>query len=108
MSANAISVTGELVNLDGIGNRTAALAFGPKKVIVIAGINKVAPTLEAAIQRAKNYAAPHTLMIFKQDYSSLDELSQVAESAYSHLLITGRATTKGRIHVILVGENLGF
>jgi L-lactate utilization protein LutB len=108
MSANAISVTGELVNLDGIGNRTAALAFGPKKVIVIAGINKVAPTLEAAIQRAKNYAAPLTLMIFKQDYSSLDELSQVAESAYSHLLITGRATTKGRIHVILVGENLGF
>ncbi len=108
MSSNAISATGELVNLDGIGNRVAALAFGPKNVIVIAGINKVAPSLDAAILRAKTYAAPLTVLIFKQDYASWDELSKVAEGAYSHLVVTGMSTTKGRIKVILVGESLGF
>ncbi len=108
MSSNAISATGELVNLDGIGNRVAALAFGPKNVIVIAGINKVAPNLDAAILRAKTYAAPLTLLIFKRDYASWDELSKAAEGAYSHLVVTGMSTTKGRIKVILVGESLGF
>ncbi len=60
MSANAISVTGDIVNLDGIGNRVAALSFNLKNVIVIAGLNKVEPTLDVAILRAKTYAAPHT------------------------------------------------
>ncbi len=108
MSSNAISAAGELVNLDGIGNRVAALAFGPKNVIVIAGLNKVAPNLDAAILRAKTYAAPLTLLIFKRDYASWDELSKAAEGAYSHLVVTGMSTTKGRIKVILVGESLGF
>lgn len=58
MSSNAISATGELVNIDGIGNRVAALIFGPKNVIVIAGLNKVEPNLHAAILRVRNYAAP--------------------------------------------------
>lgn len=108
MSSNAISATGELVNLDGIGNRVAALAFGPKYVIVIAGLNKVAPNLEAAILRAKTLAAPHTVMLFKQDYASFDELSQDSAEAWSHLVITSKSTFKGRIKVILVGESLGY
>lgn len=54
MSSNAISITGELVNIDGYGNRVASLIFGPKNVIVIAGLNKVEPSLDAAILRAKN------------------------------------------------------
>jgi L-lactate utilization protein LutB len=53
MSSNAISATGEMVNADGIGNRVAPLIFGPKNVIVIAGINKVEPNLDAAILRVK-------------------------------------------------------
>lgn len=57
-SANALSQTGEIVNVDGIGNRTNAMCFGPQKVIVVAGINKVMPTLEAAIRRVKDVAAP--------------------------------------------------
>ena len=57
-SANALSQTGEIVNVDGIGNRTNAMCFGPKKVIIVAGINKVCPTLEAAIQRVREVAAP--------------------------------------------------
>ena len=108
MGSNAISVTGELVNIDGYGNRVAALIFGPKNVIVIAGLNKVEPNLDAAILRAKNYAAQRIVLKFKQDYSSFDELSEAAEGACSQLVITSKAMIKGRINVILVGECLGY
>ena len=57
-SANAISMTGEIVNVDGVGNRTNAMSFGPGKVIIIAGINKLAPDLESALQRVRNIAGP--------------------------------------------------
>lgn len=108
MSSNAISATGELVNIDGYGNRVGALIFGPKHVIVIAGINKVMPNLEAAILRAKTYAAQMTMLIFKRDYASFDELAAAAQGACSHMVITSRTALKGRIKVILVGETLGF
>jgi L-lactate utilization protein LutB len=108
MSSNAISATGELVNIDGYGNRVASLIFGPKNVIVIAGINKVEPNIDAAILRAKKYAAPLTILRFKQDYSSFDELSKVAEGACSQLVITGFSMSKGRITVMLIGECLGY
>jgi L-lactate utilization protein LutB len=108
MSSNAISAAGELVNIDGYGNRVASLIFGPKNVIVIAGLNKVEPSLEAAVLRAKKYAAPLTMLRFKQDYASFDELSRAAEGACSHFVITGRTMTKGRIKVVLVGECLGY
>jgi L-lactate utilization protein LutB len=108
MSSNAISATGELVNIDGYGNRVGSLIFGPKNVIVIAGLNKVAPNLDAAILRAKSYAAPITMLIFNQEYSSFDELSKAAEGACSQLVVTSMSMTKDRIKVILVGESLGF
>jgi len=108
MSSNAISATGELVNADGIGNRVAALIFGPKNVIVIAGMNKVAPNLDAAILRVKSYAALLTCLVYKKDYSSFDELSKAAENSCSHLVITSNSVFKGRIKVILVGESLGY
>ncbi|MEA2038259.1 MAG: lactate utilization protein, partial [Thermodesulfobacteriota bacterium] len=57
-SANAISATGEVVNVDGIGNRTSAMAFGPKKVIIVAGMNKVTPDLESSLKRIREIAAP--------------------------------------------------
>jgi hypothetical protein len=82
MSSNAISAAGELVNIDNIGNRVASLIFGPKNVIIIAGLNKVEPNLDAAILRVKNYAAPMTMLIFKQDYSSFDELSKAISGMY--------------------------
>lgn len=108
MSANAISITGELVNIDGYGNRVAALSFGPKNVIVIAGLNKVAPDLDAAILRAKTYAAPITTLFFDEDYSTFDELSKASERIYSQLVITSKSIIKDRIKIILVGECLGF
>lgn len=57
-STNALTRDGKLVNIDGNGNRVAALIFGPKKVIIVAGINKIVPDVEAAIDRIKNYVAP--------------------------------------------------
>lgn len=57
-SANAISATGEIVNVDGVGNRTNAMSFGPKKVIIIAGMNKVTHDLESAVNRIKEVAGP--------------------------------------------------
>lgn len=108
MGVNAISVTGEIVNLDGIGNRAAALSFGPKNVILFAGLNKVVPDLESAILRAKNVAAPLTMLYFKQDYASYDELIEAADKAISQMVVTRMSVFKGRIKVILVGESLGF
>lgn len=57
-SANAISQTGEIVNMDGIGNRTNAMTFGPRKVIIVAGINKVTQDLDSALRRIREVAAP--------------------------------------------------
>ena len=57
-SANAVSVTGEVVNVDGVGNRTNAMTFGPKKVVIVAGMNKVTPDLESAIKRVRDIAGP--------------------------------------------------
>lgn len=57
-SANAISLTGEIVNVDGVGNRTNAMSFGPQKVILAAGMNKVVPDLDSALKRVKEVAAP--------------------------------------------------
>ncbi|MBW2063157.1 MAG: lactate utilization protein [Deltaproteobacteria bacterium] len=57
-SANAISITGEIVNIDGVGNRTNAMSFGPKKIIIVAGMNKVTPDLESALARVREVAGP--------------------------------------------------
>lgn len=57
-SANAISSTGEVVNVDGIGNRTNAMTFGPQKVVIVAGMNKVTLDLESALKRVREIAAP--------------------------------------------------
>ncbi len=57
-SANAVAATGEIVNVDGVGNRTSAMAFGPKKVIVVAGMNKVTADLDSALDRVRRVAAP--------------------------------------------------
>jgi len=57
-STNALTLEGQLVNTDGSGNRVNAMAFGPKKAIVVAGINKVVPDLESALRRIKEIAVP--------------------------------------------------
>jgi len=109
MSANAIAASGELVNMDGIGNRVAAQAYGPRHVIVVAGINKVEQNLDAAVLRAKTVAAPLCVLPYSKDgFSTFEELLDKARDAASHLVITSRSAFKERITVILVGETLGF
>jgi L-lactate utilization protein LutB len=108
MSANAIAATGEMVNIDGYGNRVAALIFGPKRVVVMAGINKVVSDLHAAMNRAKTIAAAKCVTLFREDFSAMDDMRTAAELAQSHIVITKRSALPGRIFLILIGEELGF
>ena len=113
MSSNAISSDGQLVNIDGNGNRCAALIYGPKQVLVVAGLNKVTGSLEAAMDRARNVAAPINAKRFAGLQTPCykaglcgDCLS--ADCICSQIVITRTSRNKGRIKVILVGESLGF
>ena len=114
MSSNAVSADGKLVNMDGTGNRVAALIYGPKKVIVIAGTNKVAPDLEGAIARVKNTAAPaNSLRVDVETPCSKtgfcqDPYCQPPNRICCQLVITEASMTPGRITVVLVDEVLGY
>lgn len=113
MSSNAITSDGQLVNIDGNGNRVAALIFGPKQVVVIAGVNKIAGSFEAAMDRARNIAAPINAQRFAGlatpcAKTGLCADCQSPDSICAQFVVTRRCRTKGRIKVILVGESLGF
>lgn len=113
MGTNAISEDGQLVNLDGLGNRVAALCFGPRSVIVIAGINKLVKTLDDAISRTRNYAAPVNLQRFENNKTGCRETGSCTDCTMegclcSQLVITRNCFPANRIKVILVGEELGF
>lgn len=112
MSSNAITIDGKLVNIDGTGNRVSALIFGPKNVIVLAGINKIVATEEDARRRVHNAAAPpNAVRLNKKTPCGLtgtcgDCLS--SECMCMHTVITRNSRVPGRIKVILVGETLGY
>jgi len=111
-STNAITLDGRLVNLDGMGNRVAAMAFGPKKVILVVGMNKVATDLESAIARVKHYAAPVNNIRYGlknpcvetglcTDCRTPQRICNIWSTIEGHMI-------EGRIHVKLVGEFLGY
>ena len=110
--ANAISEDGEIVNVDGIGNRVAAMTFGPKSVIVACGMNKVVKTAQDAVSRARNTAAPVNAQRFdirtpcKTTGTCADCKS--TDSICSYIVRTRLCKPAGRIKVVLVGEALGF
>lgn len=106
MSTNALTTCGMLVNSDGNGNRIAALAFGPKNVIVIAGINKIRHSLEEAISRTDNIAAPMNTERFILAGRIPAEVS--VDKISIHTMITKSSRPEGRIKVIIVGEDLGY
>ena len=111
-SCNGMSEDGIFVNVDGNGNRVAAISFGPRNVILVVGINKVVKTAEDAMARARNYAAP----INKQRFPGETPCKAVGKcmdckspkSVCSYLVTTRLCRPGGRIKVILVGESLGF
>ena len=111
-SANAITEDGQLVNIDGNGGRVSAMIYGPKSVIVIAGVNKIVKTHEDAVSRAHNTAAPINAQRFDintpckgsgkcADCKSPDSICAT--------IVTHRLSRPAkRIKAIIVGENLGF
>lgn len=111
-SANGLSMDGEMVNIDGMGNRVAAIIYGPKNVLVIAGMNKVCDTLEDAITRARTVAAPMN----EQRFTNSNPCGVTGTCAdcksesciCNHIVITRHCRPAGRIKFILVGEELGL
>ncbi len=111
-STNAITMSGELINIDGTGNRVASMIFGPKKVIVVAGANKIVETVEDGIKRARNVAAP------------LNSIRLNKNNSCNHTGICSDCNTRDRIckittiierkpdytdfNIVLVGEDMGY
>lgn len=113
MSANAITLDGEIVNIDGLGNRCAALIFGPKNVIIVAGMNKVVNSLDDALSRAKHIAAPTNAQRFEENKNPC-LITGVCSNCKGegciciHTVITRLSRPKNRIKVILINDNFGF
>ena len=112
MSSNAITIDGELVNIDGRANRVSLLCWGPQNVIVIAGMNKITSDVESAIQRVHDCAAPpNTVRLNKNTPCAQTGRCGDCYSPdciCSQVVITRRSSTPNRIKVILVGEELGY
>ncbi|MCR5179067.1 MAG: lactate utilization protein [Lachnospiraceae bacterium] len=111
-SANAITQDGVIVNIDGNSNRVSAIAQGPKKVLFIVGMNKVCDDVDGAMKRARNVAAPINAQRFglSTPCSSTGTCMNCKspDTICCQFLITRYSRHKDRIHVILVGDNLGF
>lgn len=119
-SSNAVTEAGELYNVDGNCNRIAAIAFGPKSVIMVVGVNKIVPDMNAAIQRVKTIAAPlNTKRLNCDTYCRTAGVcmgidGKMTDGCHSpariccNYLISAQQRVPDRIRVILVGESLGF
>lgn len=111
-SPNALTDDGVLVNIDGNSNRVSCIAQGPRHVLFIAGIDKVCPDVDSAIKRARNVAAPTNAQRFdvrtpcKKVGRCMDCKSP--DTICCNFLITRFSHHPGRMHLILVGEHLGF
>lgn len=110
--ANGLSLDGQMVNIDGTGNRVAATIYGPKAVLVIAGMNKVADTLEDAVKRARSVASPMNAQRFGLDtpcsFTGSCSDCRHERCICNQIVITRHCRPAGRIKFILVGEELGF
>jgi hypothetical protein len=109
---NAVTEDGCLVNLDMTGNRVAALTFGPKKVVVFAGRNKIVSDLESAMYRIKDYAAPANAMRLNCKTPCV-KTSECADCKSSGRIcntwtITEKSYPKERVTVVLINEDLGL
>ena len=111
-SANGMSLTGEIVNIDGMGNRNNAMTFGPKKVVIVAGMNKMAPDLHAAIKRVHDIAAPMRAKSLGMktpcaetgvcsDCKAPQRICRITTILHRRPILTD-------ITVVLVNESLGF
>ena len=110
--ANAITNDGVMVNIDGNSNRVSAIAQGPKKVVFIVGMNKVCDDIDGAMKRARNVAAPINAQRFNLNTPCAKTGAcfncKSPDTICCQFLITRYSRHEGRIHVILVNDNLGF
>lgn len=110
-STNALTEEGQLVNTDGVGNRVASMIFGPKKVYVLCGVNKLTKNLDAALQRIKDNAYKNARRLKLDTPCAVNEKCSDCRSPQrmcSVTTIVNRKPTKTDLEVILVGEELGF
>ena len=116
-SANAITLAGEIINVDGFGNRVAASIFGPKNVIMVVGINKITQDLSEALERSQHIAAVKNAQRLNSstpcnstgECSDCDSPGRICNiSVVLHRKPGGGGQTGGEYHVILVGEEIGF
>ena len=112
MSTNAITMDGELFNIDGHGSRLAFLIYGPKQVLVLCGMNKVVSSLEAAQERARlNACPPNCIRLNKKTPCAVTGRCgdcYGSDCICCQFVTTRRSSVPGRIKVILIGESLGF
>lgn len=112
MSTNAITLEGELINLDGMGSRVSFLIYGPEQVILFVGMNKIVSDLESGIRRVRDIAAPKNTQRLKKQTPCIKtgkcEDCFSKDSICSQLVITRRSSIPNRIKVILIGETLGY
>lgn len=112
MSTNAITLDGELVNIDGAGSRLSYLIYGPEKVIIVAGMNKTAADVKEAVSRVQNIASPPNAVRLNcntpcaKTGRCMDCLSE--DCICCQVVVTRKSRLSDRIHVILVGEELGY
>ncbi len=112
MSSNAITLDGQLINIDGTGNRVSALIYGPKQVIIIAGMNKVVTSLEEGIARIRNISSPPNCV--RLERKTPCAVTGTCGDCYgedcicNQIVRTRRSAVKNRIQVILTGEPLGY
>jgi L-lactate utilization protein LutB len=112
MGSNAVTEDGQLFNIDGMGNRVDALCYGPKSVIVVAGMNKVVPDLAAAYSRVRHVAAPMNAQRFGLQ-TPCSVTGQCGDCFSPDCICNAMVATRGcrpagRVKVILVGEDLGM
>lgn len=119
-SSNAVTEQGELYNVDGTANRVAAMTYGPRKVILVVGINKIVPDMSAAVERVRTIAAPLNARRLNRDTYCAVNGKCVAcgkpmgdgctspQRICRDFVVSTTQAQKGRIHVILVGESVGY
>lgn len=110
--ANAMSLDGQMVSIDGNGNRVAAIVYGPKTVLVLVGMNKICETLEDAVIRARTVAAPINMQRFMKDTpcAVTGKCGDCKSEGCicNQILVTRHCRPAGRIKFLVVGEDLGF
>ena len=111
MSANAITMDGEIINCDGASSRIAYLLYGPEEVYLLVGMNKVTQSLEDGLKRVRNVAAPLNAIRLNRDTpcTKCGECRDCYENTICcNTVVTRASRVPGRIKVILIGEELGY